>query len=104
KVLDAGLARLIDGVLNQRSVNNGQHFLGQGLGGRQETCAKTGNGKNGCSDARGQKLSLRAVSAGKAIATLLEYHERNFRCNCRELIGWRYWSRGAQATLAVTWC
>ena len=48
--LDAGLARFIDRVLDQRAVDNGQHFLGHGFGRRQETGALPGNGKYGFSD------------------------------------------------------
>ncbi len=54
KVLDPGFARLVHGILDERSVDDCQHFLGHGLGGRQETGAETGNWKHGSSDALGQ--------------------------------------------------
>jgi len=38
--------RLLYRVLNQRLVDDGQHFLGVCLGGRQEARAHTGNGKD----------------------------------------------------------
>ena len=44
---DAGLHRLFDRILDQRLVDDGQHFLGAGLGGRQKTGAQTGNRKYG---------------------------------------------------------
>ena len=50
EMLDAGLARLVDHVLDQRPVDHRQHFLGHGLGGGQEAGAEPGNGKNGLAD------------------------------------------------------
>ncbi len=50
EMLDPGLARLIDGKLDDRPVDDGQHLLGHGLGGRQEPGAKTGHGKDGFLD------------------------------------------------------
>ena len=46
EVLDAGLARLVDDVLDQRPVDHRQHLLGHGLGGGQEPGAEAGDGKN----------------------------------------------------------
>ena len=51
EVLDAGLARLVDHVLNQRPVDHGQHLFGHRLGGRQKAGAETGDGKDGFADA-----------------------------------------------------
>src|SRR5690606_9619044 len=51
EMLDAGFARFIDGVLDERSVDDRQHFLGHGLGGRQKSGSEAGNGKYGGSDA-----------------------------------------------------
>jgi hypothetical protein len=45
KVLDAGLARLVDRILDQRAVDDRQHFLRHCLGGGQEACAEPGHGK-----------------------------------------------------------
>ena len=59
-VLDAGLPRLVDDVLNQRPVDYRQHFLGHGLGGRQKAGAETGDGENGFADM--------AHGAGKLVA------------------------------------
>ena len=36
EVLDAGLPRLVNDMLDDRPVDHRQHFLGHGLGGRQE--------------------------------------------------------------------
>ena len=46
EMLDAGFARLVDGQLDHRAVDDGQHFLGHGLGGRQEPCAESGDRKD----------------------------------------------------------
>jgi len=43
EVLDPGIARLVDHVLDDRAVDYCQHFLGHGLGGRQEPGAEAGN-------------------------------------------------------------
>ena len=47
EMLDAGLARFVDHVLDQRPVDDRQHFLRHGLGGRQEAGAETGDRENG---------------------------------------------------------
>ena len=45
EVLDAGLARLVDHVLDQRSVDHRQHLLRHGLGRRKEPGAQAGDRK-----------------------------------------------------------
>ena len=50
EMLDAGLARLVDDVLDQRPVDDRQHFLRHGLGRGQEPGAEAGDGKNGFAD------------------------------------------------------
>ena len=45
EMLDAGLARLVDHVLDQRPVDHRQHLLRHGLGGGQEPGAEPGDGK-----------------------------------------------------------
>ena len=45
EMLDAGLARLVHHVLDQRPVDHRQHLLGHGLGGGQEAGAEPGHGK-----------------------------------------------------------
>ena len=47
EMLDAGLARLVDHVLDQRPVDHRQHLLRHGLGGRQEAGAEAGDGEDG---------------------------------------------------------
>ena len=59
EVLDAGLAGLVDDVLDQRPVDDRQHFFRHGFGGRQEPGAEPGDGKNGFAD-RFHALLLRA--------------------------------------------
>src|SRR3546814_1941741 len=49
-LLDPRFARLVDGILDQRPVDDGQHFLGDRLGGRKEPGAETGDGKDGFAD------------------------------------------------------
>ena len=46
EMLDAGLACLVDDILDDRLVDDGQHFLGDGLGGREETRAEAGDREN----------------------------------------------------------
>ena len=43
EMLDAGFARLVDRVLDQRPVDDRQHLLGHRLGGRQEPGAEAGD-------------------------------------------------------------
>ena len=51
EMLDAGFARLVDRVLDQRPVDDRQHLLGHRLGGGQEAGAEAGDGKDGLADA-----------------------------------------------------
>jgi hypothetical protein len=46
EMLDAGLARLVDHVLDERPVDHRQHLLRHRLGGRQEPGAQPGDGEN----------------------------------------------------------
>ena len=46
EMLDAGLARLIDDILDDRLVDDRQHFLGNGLGGGKKPRAETGDRKH----------------------------------------------------------
>src|SRR4029079_16585000 len=65
EVLDAGLARLIHHVLDQRSVDHRKHFLGHGLGCRKKAGSKAGNRKYGLTDAGHARISavMRVVSS-----------------------------------------
>lgn len=54
--LDPGFARLFHGILDQRLVDDRQHFLGHRLGGRQESGAEAGDRENGGADASGHGL------------------------------------------------
>jgi hypothetical protein len=51
EMLDAGLARLVDHVLDQRPVDHRRHLLRHGLGRRQEPGAKPRDGENGFANA-----------------------------------------------------
>ena len=49
-VLDARLQRLVDGILHDGTIDDGQHFLGHRLGGGQKSGAETGDGYHCFSD------------------------------------------------------
>ncbi len=49
-VRDAGRRGLLDRVLDERLVDDGEHFLGTRLGGGQEPAAESGNGEDGFGD------------------------------------------------------
>ena len=51
--LDSRFAGLLDGILDQRLVDDRQHLLGHRLGRRQEPGAEAGDRKNGFAYARG---------------------------------------------------
>ena len=53
EMLDPGLPRLVDHVLDQRLVDDGQHFLRHRLGGRQDAGAEAGDRKDGFADFHG---------------------------------------------------
>jgi len=50
EVLDAGLARLVDDVLDQRPVDHRQHFFRHGLGRWQKPGAEPGHGEDSFAD------------------------------------------------------
>ena len=66
EMFDTGRLRLFDRVLNQRFVDDGQHFLRHGFGGGQKTGAEPGDGKNGFANANGH-----IGTSGKRTVTLL---------------------------------
>ncbi len=47
EMLDSCFACFVYRILNEGAVDNGQHLLGQGLGGGQEARPQTGDGKDG---------------------------------------------------------
>ena len=59
EMLDAGLARFVDDVLDQRPVDHRQHFLGHGLGGGQEPGTKPGHGKHSFANSRCHVVPLK---------------------------------------------
>ena len=63
EMLDAGLAGLVHHVLDQRPVDDRQHFLRHGFGRRQEAGPEAGDGKYGFADAGHANLAraLRVV-------------------------------------------
>ena len=50
EMLDPGLARLVDDILQDRTVDDGQHLLGDRLGRRQEAGAEARDGKHGLAE------------------------------------------------------
>ena len=58
EMLDAGLARLVDHMLDHGPVDDRQHLLGDRLGGRQKTRAETGDGKDGFANALRHEVDL----------------------------------------------
>ena len=61
EMLDAGFLGLIDHVLDQRLVDDGQHLLRHGLGGGQDAGAEAGDGKDGFADFHGLSECLRGI-------------------------------------------
>jgi hypothetical protein len=49
-VLDPGLARLIDHILDQRPIDDSQHLLRHRLGRRKDTGAETGDREHSFAD------------------------------------------------------
>ena len=64
EMLDAGLPGLVDHVLNERLVDDGQHFLRHRLGGGQDAGAETGDRKDGFADFHGIGESLASADDG----------------------------------------
>ena len=63
--LDAGGEAFLDRILDQRPVDDRQHFLGHRLGGRQEARAQAGDRQDGFTDA------LRPCSVDLVLETIL---------------------------------
>ena len=66
EMLDAGRHRLVDHVLDQRTVNHRQHFLGHGLGRGEEPRAEPCHGEHGFTDTRSHAKPLVNVKRGPA--------------------------------------
>ena len=69
EMLDAGFPGLIDHVLDQRLVDDGQHFLRHRLGGGQDAGAETGDREDGFADFHGMSgaLILRTLEMRKVL-------------------------------------
>ncbi len=50
EVLDTRFAGFVDGILDDRLVDDRQHLLGHGFGGGKKPCSKAGDRKDGCTD------------------------------------------------------
>ena len=64
EMLDAGLARLVDHMLDQRPVDDRQHLLRHGLGGGQEAGAEAGDRENGFADGFHDPLGRQVRTGG----------------------------------------
>ena len=53
ELLNAGLSRLLDGILDDRFVDDREHLFGHRLGRRQDAGAHAGDGQNGFADGSG---------------------------------------------------
>ena len=58
EMLDPGLARLVDDVLHDRAVDDGEHLLRDRLRGGEKTGAETGDGEDGFADALHRALGI----------------------------------------------
>ena len=69
EMLDARFLGLVDHVLDQRLVDDGQHFLRHRLGGGQDAGAETGDREDGFTDFHGmsEALEMRNFGTGKAL-------------------------------------
>src|SRR5262249_39694373 len=57
KMLDPGLARFLDNMLEDRTIDNSQHFLGNRFGRREKSCSQSGDRKNGLANSSGHQSS-----------------------------------------------
>ena len=60
EMLDPGLARLVDDILQDRTVDDGQHLLGNRLRRRQEAGAEARHGKHGLAERFSHRYSFAA--------------------------------------------
>ncbi len=77
EMLDAGLARLVDHVLDQRAVDHRQHFLGHRLGGREEPRAEAGDGKDRFADGLHVAEGFRVFVGSREVAPQAGSKNRN---------------------------
>ena len=66
-LLDPGLERLLDRILDERPVDDGQHLLGDRLGRGQEARAEAGDGEDRLSDFLQYPLRDRAGAGGQPV-------------------------------------
>ncbi len=72
EMLDAGFLGLVDHILDQRLVDDGQHFLRHCLGRGQYTGAEASDGKDGFADFHGRATALCETLGNNAFVTGLE--------------------------------
>jgi hypothetical protein len=59
EVLDAGLSGLVDNVLDERPVNDRQHFLRHCLGGREKSGAEACDREDGLADRFHRRFTIK---------------------------------------------
>ncbi len=79
EMLDAGLARLVDDMLDDRPVDHRQHFLGHGLGGRQEAGSEPGDRENGFANRFHEVAAIVGLNAAEAAERPAESRLGRFR-------------------------
>ena len=114
EMLDAGLHRLVDHVLDQRTVDHRQHFFRHGLGRGEEARAEPCHGEHGFADAQQPcevLVKLSAVRRGrrgrqprKARSNLFPIASGELqRPVLEKVVGWVFSSRVGPASSAAIW-
>jgi len=67
EMFDAGFPGFVEDVLDQRLVDDGQHFLRHRLGGGQDAGAETGDREDGFADFHGEGRALKTGKKGNAL-------------------------------------
>jgi hypothetical protein len=70
-MLDAGFPGFVEHVLDQRPIDNREHFFRYGLGGRKNAGAEAGNRKNGFADFHIDSVGCFAGGMIRSVDTLL---------------------------------
>ena len=82
-VFDAGSGALLDRILNQRLVDNGQHFLGLRFRGGEKASAQAGGGKDGFANAFDFVSHLRPSFSRRAARSKLRVGGKRSQSNAR---------------------
>ncbi len=85
EMLDARLARLVDDVLQDGTVDDRQHLLGNGFGRRQKARAEAGDGENGFADGffhQGSVLACAKSALDRSAENLLSLNRSGPGLSC----------------------